>query len=336
MKYTEGMNERQKEAVLATEGPLLVLAGAGSGKTRVLTHRIAYLVEELGVSPYSILTLTFTNKAANEMKERIRNLIGEKANDLWAGTFHSVCVRMLRMNIENIGYDSNFVIYDTTDQKTLIKDCIKEKNLNDKMFDPASILNFISSQKDKMISPEMHLNEFSGDYKEKQKGELYALYQKKLKMNNALDFDDLICKTIELLMENSEVREYYQNKFKYILVDEYQDTNKAQYMLVKLLSGKYKNICVVGDADQSIYKFRGADIRNILDFEKDYPESNTIMLEQNYRSTQNILKAANAVIENNTDRKPKALWTENTEGSCINLFNSNNEHGESDFIVSKI
>ena len=336
MTYTEGMNEKQKEAVLATEGPLLVLAGAGSGKTRVLTHRIAYLVEELGISPYSILTLTFTNKAANEMKDRIRNLIGEKANDLWAGTFHSVCVRILRMNIEKIGYSSNFVIYDSTDQKTLIKDCIKEKNLNDKMFDPASILNFISSQKDKMITPQMHLREFGGDYKEKQMGELYELYQKKLKMNNALDFDDLIGKTIDLLRENEDVLEYYQNKFKYILVDEYQDTNKAQYMLVKLLSDKYKNICVVGDADQSIYKFRGADIRNILDFEKDYPESQTIKLEQNYRSTKNILKAANSVIENNTDRKPKALWTDNTEGSCINLFNASNEHGEADFIVSKI
>lgn len=336
MKYTEGMNERQKEAVLTTEGALLVLAGAGSGKTRVLTHRIAYLVKELGISPYSILTLTFTNKAANEMKDRIRSLIGEKANDLWAGTFHSVCVRMLRMNIEKIGYDSNFVIYDTTDQKTLIKDCIKEKNLNDKMFDPASILNFISSQKDKMISPEMHLREFGGDYKERQMGELYALYQKKLKMNNALDFDDLIGKTIELLRDNEDVLEYYQNKFQYVLVDEYQDTNKAQYMLIKLLSGKHNNICVVGDADQSIYKFRGADIRNILDFEKDYPDSKTIMLEQNYRSTKNILKAANSVIENNTDRKPKALWTDNTQGNCINLFNSNNEHGEADFIVSKI
>ena len=336
MTYTEGMNEKQKEAVLATEGPLLVLAGAGSGKTRVLTHRIAYLVEELGISPYSILTLTFTNKAANEMKDRIKNLIGDKANDLWAGTFHSVCVRILRMNIEKIGYSSNFVIYDSTDQKTLIKDCIKEKNLNDKMFDPASILNFISSQKDKMITPQMHLREFGGDYKEKQMGELYELYQKKLKMNNALDFDDLIGKTIDLLRENEDVLEYYQNKFKYILVDEYQDTNKAQYMLVKLLSDKYKNICVVGDADQSIYKFRGADIRNILDFEKDYPESQTIKLEQNYRSTKNILKAANSVIENNTDRKPKALWTDNTEGSCINLFNASNEHGEADFIVSKI
>lgn len=336
MIYTKGMNEKQKEAVLTTEGPLLVLAGAGSGKTRVLTHRIAYLIEELGISPYSILTLTFTNKAANEMKERIRNLIGERANDIWAGTFHSICVRILRMNIDSIGYDSSFIIYDTTDQKTVIKDCIKEKNLNDKMFDPNSMLNFISSQKDKMITPEMHLNEFSGDYREKQKGELYALYQKKLRQNNALDFDDLIMKTIELLRENPETLEYYQNKFKYILVDEYQDTNKAQYILVKLLSEKHKNICVVGDADQSIYKFRGADIRNILDFEKDYPEAKTIMLEQNYRSTKNILKAANSVIEKNMDRKPKALWTDNNEGSCINIFNATNEHGESDFIISKI
>lgn len=336
MNYTEGMNERQKEAVIATEGPLLVLAGAGSGKTRVLTHRIAYLIEELGVSPYSILTLTFTNKAANEMKDRIKRLIGDKANDIWAGTFHSICVRILRMNIENIGYTSNFVIYDGTDQKTLIKDCIKEKSLNDKMFDPSSMLNFISSQKDKMITPQMHLNEFSSDYREKQKGELYALYQKKLKQNNALDFDDLIVKTIELFREHSEVAEYYQNKFKYILVDEYQDTNQAQYMLVKLLSEKHKNICVVGDADQSIYKFRGADIRNILDFEKDYPDSKTIVLEQNYRSTKNILKAANAVIENNSERKPKALWTDNNEGSCISVFNAKNEHGESDFIIAKI
>ncbi len=336
MKYTDGMNPKQKEAVLKTEGPLLVLAGAGSGKTRVLTHRIAYLIEELGVSPYSILTLTFTNKAANEMKDRIKNLIGDKANNIWAGTFHSVCVRILRMNIEKIGYDSNFVIYDGTDQKTLVKDCIKEMSLNDKMFDPRSMINFISSCKDKMITPEMHLKEFGGDYRETKKGELFTLYQKKLKSNNALDFDDLIGKTIELLTNNEDVLEYYQNKFNYILVDEYQDTNKAQYMLVSLLSGKHKNICVVGDADQSIYKFRGADIRNILDFEKDYPNAETILLEQNYRSTQNILKAANFVIENNTDRRPKALWTDNTEGNCINVYNSSNEHGEADFIISKI
>lgn len=336
MKYTDGMNEKQKQAVLKTEGPLLVLAGAGSGKTRVLTHRIAYLIEELGVSPYGILTLTFTNKAANEMKDRIKNLIGDKANDIWAGTFHSVCVRILRMNIEKIGYDSNFVIYDGTDQKTLVKDCIKEMNLNDKMFDPRSMINFISSCKDKMITPQMHLKEFGGDYRETKKGELYALYQKRLKSNNALDFDDLIGKTIELLRDNEDVLEYYQNKFHYILVDEYQDTNKAQYMLVSLLSGKHKNICVVGDADQSIYKFRGADIRNILDFEKDYPKAETILLEQNYRSTKNILKAANYVIENNTDRRPKALWTDNTDGNSINVYNSNNEHGEADFIISKI
>ena len=252
MNFLDGMNDRQKEAVLATEGPLLVLAGAGSGKTRVLTYRIAHLIEEKGVSPYSILTLTFTNKAANEMKERIKKLIGDRVDDVWAGTFHSICVRILRRDIDKIGYDRSFVIYDTTDQKTLVKDCIKEKDLNEKMYDPNSMLNFISSQKDKLISPQMYIKENEGDFRERQKGEVYALYQKKLKVNNALDFDDLIGKTIELLKENPDVLEYYQNKFKYILVDEYQDTNRAQYTLIRLLSEKYKNICVVGDDDQCL------------------------------------------------------------------------------------
>ncbi len=336
MNFLNGLNDKQREAVLATEGPLLVLAGAGSGKTRVLTHRIAYIIQEKGVRPYNILALTFTNKAANEMKERIAKLIGDEAEDIWAGTFHSICVRILRRDIEKIGYGKNFVIFDTTDQKTLVKDCIKELNLSEKQYEPAAMIGFIGSQKDNLVEPDTYINQNYGDFRERQKGEIYSLYQKKLKENNALDFDDLINKTIELFKRFPDILEFYQDKFKYILVDEYQDTNRAQYQLINKLSEKHKNICVVGDDDQSIYKFRGADIRNILDFEKDYANAMVIKLEQNYRSTKTILNAANQVIENNEGRKSKKLWTANDEGCLIKTYSGANEHDEANFIVDKI
>ncbi len=336
MNFLEGLNDKQREAVLTTDGPLLVLAGAGSGKTRVLTHRIAYIIEEKGVKASNILALTFTNKAANEMKERIKGLIGDEADYIWAGTFHSICVRILRRDIENLGYGKSFVIFDTTDQKTLIKDCIKQLNLSEKHYEPASIMGFIGSQKDNLVEPDTYINLHYGDYRERQKGEIYRLYQQRLKENNALDFDDLINKTIELFRQFPDILEFYQNKFRYILVDEYQDTNRAQYTLINLLSKKYNNICVVGDDDQSIYKFRGADIRNILDFEKDYKNTKVIKLEQNYRSTKTILNAANQVIENNEGRKSKRLWTANKEGCPIKVFSGANEHEEANFIVDKI
>ncbi len=336
MNFLDGLNDKQREAVLATEGPLLVLAGAGSGKTRVLTHRIAYIIEEKGIRPSNILALTFTNKAANEMKERIKRLIGDEAEYIWAGTFHSICVRILRRDIEKLGYGKSFVIFDTTDQKTLIKDCIKELNLNEKMYEPASMMGFIGSQKDNLVEPDTYINQNYGDFRERQKGEVYSLYQRKLKDNNALDFDDLINKTIELFRQFPDILDFYQNKFRYILVDEYQDTNRAQYILINLLSKKYNNICVVGDDDQSIYKFRGADVRNILDFEKDYLNATIIKLEQNYRSTKTILNAANQVIENNEGRKSKRLWTANDEGCQIKTFSGANEHEEANFIVDKI
>jgi len=336
MNFLEGLNDMQREAVLATEGPLLILAGAGSGKTRVLTQRIAYMIEENGVFPQNILAITFTNKAANEMKERIGRLIGDKIDSIWAGTFHSICVRILRRDIEKIGYSSNFVIFDASDQKTLIKDCIKEKNYNEKLYEPKAMLNFIGSQKDVLMEPDTYINENYSDFRERQKGELYSLYQKKLKDNNALDFDDLINKTIEVFEKNPEILEFYQKKFRYILVDEYQDTNRAQYQLVRLLARKYKNICVVGDDDQSIYGWRGADIKNILDFEKDYPNAKVIKLEQNYRSTKTILDAANEVIKNNFGRKNKRLWTSNEPGNVIRTYEAYNEHDEGNFIVDKI
>lgn len=336
MNFLNGLNDKQREAVLTTEGPLLILAGAGSGKTRVLTHRIAYLIEEKGVSPYNILALTFTNKAANEMKERISNLIGDGVDEVWAGTFHSICVRILRRYIERLGYGSNFVIFDTTDQKTLIKDCIKELDLNEKLYEPAAMMGFIGSQKDNLIEPDTYINQNYRDFRERQKGEIYSLYQRKLKQNNALDFDDLIGKAIELFKKQGDILEHYQERFKYILVDEYQDTNRAQYELINLLSKKYKNICVVGDDDQSIYGWRGADIRNILDFEKDYLNAKVIKLEQNYRSTKIILSAANQVIENNQGRKSKRLWTANGEGCLIKTYCAENEYDEAYFIVDKI
>lgn len=303
MDYLKGLNARQREAVLHTEGPLLILAGAGSGKTRVLTHRIAYLIEEKGgVFPGNILAITFTNKAANEMKERVANLLGGgDIDNIWmGGTFHSIGVRILRRDIDKIGYEKNFSIYDRDDQITLMKECIKEKDVNKDIYKEKSILATISSLKDAMISPDTYINKNYNDFYRRNIGELYALYQKKLKQNNALDFDDLIVKTLELLRVDPMVLDYYQKKFKYIFIDEFQDTNKSQYELIRLLSNKHRNLCVVGDDDQSIYKFRGADITNILNFEKDFSDTKIIKLEQNYRSTKNILNVANHVIKKTT------------------------------------
>lgn len=337
MALLENMNEKQREAILKTDGALLILAGAGSGKTRVLTHKIAYLIKELGIEPTNILALTFTNKAAGEIKDRIESLVETESRYMWAGTFHSICVRILRRDIEKIGYKSNFVIYDTTDQKTLVKDCIKELMLNEKNYNIFSQLSYMSRLKDQMITPEENMNMTSKeDYYAHSQAKIYSLYQKKLKQNNALDFDDLIVKTIELFEENPEIRDYYAEKFQYVLVDEYQDTSRSQYRLINHLSSYHRNICVVGDADQSIYGWRGADIRNILDFEKDYPEAEVILLEQNYRSTKTILNAANAVIKNNEERKDKNLWTDNPEGEKITVYRAQDEKDEARYVAEKI
>lgn len=337
MSLLEHMNPMQREAILSTEGPLLILAGAGSGKTRVLTHKIAYLIQEKNVNPYNILALTFTNKAAGEIKDRIDSLVDIDTKFMWAGTFHSICVRILRMNIEKIGYNSSFVIYDTSDQKTLIKDVIRELNLNEKLYKEYDQMAYISSLKDKLISPEEELkNADSKEYFDRERAKIYELYQKKLAQNNALDFDDLIVKTIELFEKHEDVKNYYAEKFQYILVDEYQDTNRAQYELIKSMASVHKNICVVGDSDQSIYGWRGADIRNILDFEKDYPDAEVILLEQNYRSTKTILEAANSVIKHNYDRKDKNLWTDNPEGEKITVYVAQDERAEAKFIADSI
>lgn len=336
MDYLKGLNDRQKEAVLHGEGPLLILAGAGSGKTRVLTHRIAYLIEKRGIYPGNILAITFTNKAANEMKERIENLLAGDVEDIWMGTFHSVCVRILRRDIDKIGYERSFSIYDRDDQITLIKECIKEMDLDREKFRESSVLATISHLKDKMISPDTYINENYSNYYLRNVGELYALYQKKLKQNNALDFDDLIIKAVELLNAASEVADYYQRKFQYVFVDEFQDTNSSQYELIKILTRKYKNVCVVGDPDQSIYGWRGADITNILNFEKDFENTTTILLEQNYRSTKNILNVANNIIENNKARMEKALWTENEEGNKVVVERLLDEKEEAEFVARKI
>lgn len=330
------LNTMQKEAVLTTEGPVLVLAGAGSGKTRVLTHRIAYLVEEKGISPYNILAITFTNKAAKEMKERVEDLLGDYYRDLWVSTFHSSCVRILRMEIDKLGYEKNFVIYDTTDQQVVIKECLKRLNLDEKMFQPRAVLGEIGRAKDQLISPSEYISEFGNDFRNQKISELYKMYQDRLRSNNALDFDDLIMKTVQLFQTNPTVLHYYQNKFKYILVDEFQDTNMAQYTLISLLARSHGNLCVVGDDDQSIYGWRGADIRNILGFEKDFPNTQVIKLEQNYRSTKSILDAANMVVANNTDRKSKKLWTDNKDGEIIEYYRANNEYDEASFIASTI
>ncbi|MFJ6971738.1 MAG: DNA helicase PcrA [Limosilactobacillus mucosae] len=332
------MNDKQAEAVLTTEGPLLVMAGAGSGKTRVLTHRVAYLIEEQGVNPWNILAITFTNKAAREMQERVGKLLGESARDIWVSTFHALCVRILRRDIDKLGYNRAFTIADTSEQRTLMKRICSELNVDTKKYDPRAILSAISNAKNAMQTATDYaaLNSHANNPLNQIVAKAYVLYQKELEDSQALDFDDLIMKTIELFEKDPETLEYYQNKFHYIHVDEYQDTNDAQYQLVTLLAAKYKNLCVVGDADQSIYGWRGANMNNILNFERDYPEAHTVMLEQNYRSTQTILKAANEVIANNLVRKEKNLWTENGTGDKISYYRAQNEHDESQFVVSKI
>lgn len=329
------LNPQQKKAVKHLEGPLLVLAGAGSGKTRVLTRRIAYMIHQYRVSPYNILAVTFTNKAANEMQERVAELVGGLGQQMWVSTFHSFCVRILRREIAKIGYDRNFVIYDTTDQKSLMKNVLKELNVDIKKTKPAAVLSEISNAKNELISPEEYSYKM-GNLFTNISGQAYELYQKKLKDNNALDFDDLIMKTVELFREYPLVLEHYQDRFQYISVDEYQDVNTAQYKLVQLLADKYKNICVVGDPDQGIYGFRGADIRNILNFEKDYPQSMVIKLEQNYRSKEKILDAAHSVIANNLSRKEKKLWTDLGEGSDLELYIAFDEKDEANYICREI
>ena len=336
MDYLKGLNDRQREAVLHTEGPLLILAGAGSGKTRVVTHKIAYLIEERGVFPGNILAITFTNKAANEMKERVAKLLSTMVEDMWIGTFHSICVRILRRDIDKIGYNRSFTIYDRDDQITLIRECIKERNLNKDMYKESSVLSHISNLKDNMVDPNTYINQNYKDFYLINIGELYLLYEEKLKQYNALDFDDLLIKTVDLFKTYPEVLDFYQRKFQYIFVDEYQDTNKIQYELVRLLSDRHKNICVVGDPDQSIYSWRNADISNILDFEKDFENATTIVLEQNYRSTKKILHVANNVIKNNFDRKDKNLWTENVEGDPIVYKELNDSEDEALFVAGKI
>lgn len=334
-KLLAGLNEQQQEAVKATDGPLLIMAGAGSGKTRVLTHRIAYLMVEKQVAPWNILAITFTNKAAREMKERVQAILGGAAEDIWISTFHSMCVRILRRDIDRLGFNRNFSILDTTDQLSVIKNILKEKNIDPKKFDPRSILGTISSAKNELQTPEEYEKTAGGMY-EQIVSDVYKLYQKRLRKNQALDFDDLIMITIQLFKRVPEVLEFYQRKFQYIHVDEYQDTNRAQYILVKLLASRFKNLCVVGDSDQSIYRWRGADIANILSFEKDYKNAKVILLEQNYRSTQRILKAANQVIQNNMNRKAKNLWTENDEGNKIFYYRADSESGEAQFVAGKI
>lgn len=330
-----GMNPRQKEAVLHTDGPLLLMAGAGSGKTRVLTHRIAYLIEEKEVNPWNILAITFTNKAAKEMKERVNAILASGGEDVWVSTFHSMCVRILRRDVDFIGYNRNFTIIDSSEQLTLMKRMLKELNIDPKKYDPRSILGTISQAKNSLQTPQ-DFAKMQGSYYEEIAAKCYAAYQKELQYNQCMDFDDLIMNTIRLFEEHPDSLTYYQNKFHYIHVDEYQDTNHAQYTLVNLLAGRFRNLCVVGDADQSIYGWRGADMQNILDFEKDYPDAAVILLEQNYRSTKNILSAANQVIENNSNRKPKNLWTENKEGNKITYYRADNERDETRFIVDRM
>lgn len=332
---TYGLNPQQAEAVINTEGPMLIMAGAGSGKTKVLTCRVANLLQK-GVRPYRILAITFTNKAAAEMRERVNNMSGPAAKDVWLFTFHAFCARFLRMEIDKLpGYGGNFAIYDTADSHNLIKQILKEMNLDDKRFQPSGILSRISNAKNALQDAAAFARQ-AGDFYEQKVADIYSRYEQKLQLNNALDFDDLLMLSIKLLQENKEVREKYQDRFDYLLVDEYQDTNHAQYLLTKFLAAKHRNICVVGDADQSIYGWRGADIQNILDFEKDYPDAKVIKLEQNYRSTQIILDAANAVIENNTGRKPKNLWTENKSGADIIYFQAVDERDEARFVIEQL
>ncbi|MFJ5717326.1 DNA helicase PcrA [Neobacillus sp. NPDC093127] len=334
-KLLNGLNPEQQSAVKATDGPLLLMAGAGSGKTRVLTHRIGYLIVEKRVNPYNILAITFTNKAAREMRERIGKMMGGVAEEIWISTFHSMCVRILRRDIDRMGFNRNFTILDTTDQQSVVKGILKDKNLDPKKFDPRAILGSISSAKNELIDPEEYAKT-AGGYFEQTVSDVYTEYQKRLRKNQALDFDDLIMMTIQLFQRVPDVLEYYQRKFQYIHVDEYQDTNRAQYMLVKMLANRFQNLCVVGDSDQSIYRWRGADIANILSFEKDYPNATVILLEQNYRSTKRILLAANKVIENNMNRKAKNLWTENPEGNKLVYYRADSEQGEAQFVAGKI
>lgn len=330
------LNKEQYEGATTVEGQVLILAGAGSGKTRVLTYRMAHMIDDLGIFPYKILAITFTNKAAKEMRDRVKAIVGERADKMWISTFHSTCVRILRREIEHLGYKKNFTIYDSSDQKTLVTECMKILSINDKDIAAKEIIAKIGRAKDKMQSPESFKREFESNFRENKIADVYMMYQKKLKENNAMDFDDLISKTVELFKKNPDVLEFYQRKFQYIMVDEYQDTNGAQYELVKLLAHKYKNICVVGDDDQCIYAWRGADVTNILDFEKDYPNAKVIKLEENYRSKDNILQAANTVIKNNSNRKSKALRTEQEAGNKIKIYRAFDDRAEADFVSKMI
>ncbi|MDY5496768.1 MAG: UvrD-helicase domain-containing protein [Anaerobutyricum sp.] len=335
-KIYDTLNKEQKEAVLCTEGPLLMLAGAGSGKTKSITHRIAYLIEEKGVCPWNIMAITFTNKAAQEMRQRVDDLVGEGATDVWISTFHATCSRILRRNIDLLGYDRNFTIYDTNDQKTLMKEVLKEMNLDKKQFPERQMLSEISAAKNEYKSPLAYREENGDNFRCRKIADIYERYQKRLKENNALDFDDLLVKTVELFEGNPDILEYYQDRFRYIMVDEYQDTNTVQFMIVSLLARKYRNLCVVGDDDQSIYKFRGANIYNILNFEKVFPDAKVIRLEQNYRSTQNILNVANGVIAHNTERKEKKLWTKNPPGELVHYKEYETEFDEAEGVASCI
>ena len=336
MSDLELLNREQQEAVLQVDGPLLILAGAGSGKTRVLTYRIAHLIDECGVNPWNILAITFTNKAAGEMRERVDKIVGYGSESIWVSTFHSTCVRILRRYIDRLGYDTNFTIYDTEDQKTVMKSVCQKLQLDSKLYKERMLLNVISHAKDEYISPNEFLLEAKGDFRQEKIAQAYVEYQKELKKNNALDFDDLLVKTVELFQSCPDVLEYYQNRFRYIMVDEYQDTNTVQFKFISTLARQYRNLCVVGDDDQSIYKFRGANIRNILDFEKVFPDAKVVKLEQNYRSTQNILNAANGVIANNRGRKEKALWTENEQGEPILFQQFQNGYEEAEYVSGEI
>ena len=336
MSIYDTLNNEQREAVFCTEGPLLMLAGAGSGKTRSLTHRIAYLIEEKGVAPWNILAITFTNKAAQEMRERVDALVGYGSEDIWISTFHATCSRILRRHIDLLGYDRNFTIYDASDQKSLMKEVLKEMKIDTKQFPERSVMSEISSAKNEYKSPLDYRNEYGSNFRNQRIADIYEHYQKRLKENNALDFDDLLVKMVDLFQTNPDVLEHYQDRFQYIMVDEYQDTNTVQFLLVSLLAKKYRNLCVVGDDDQSIYKFRGANIYNILNFEKVFPDAQVIRLEQNYRSTQNILNAANGVIANNKGRKEKKLWTENQKGELVHFKQHDTEYDEADGVVSRI
>ena len=336
MSIYDTLNNEQREAVFCTEGPLLMLAGAGSGKTRSLTHRIAYLIEEKGVAPWNILAITFTNKAAQEMRERVDALVGYGSEDIWISTFHATCSRILRRHIDLLGYDRNFTIYDASDQKSLMKEVLKEMKIDTKQFPERSVMSEISSAKNEYKSPLDYRNEYGSNFRNQRIADIYEHYQTRLKENNALDFDDLLVKMVDLFQTNPDVLEHYQDRFQYIMVDEYQDTNTVQFLLVSLLAKKYRNLCVVGDDDQSIYKFRGANIYNILNFEKVFPDAQVIRLEQNYRSTQNILNAANGVIANNKGRKEKKLWTENQKGELVHFKQYDTEYDEADGVVSRI